>query len=99
MRRIRVDRIAFPQDSDQVTLGTGTDAVSGQTERFVVPQNLALSVLAELHAGRHPTIEVHEFDVVDWGTWWEEVPRSSVSQPGLSRRNAAVHGVERWLAV
>ena len=72
MRRLRVDRIGFPPNSDQVTLGTGTDAVSGETLRFVVPPNLALRVLAELHAGRHPTVDVHEFDVVDWSTWWQE---------------------------
>ena len=54
MRRLRVDRIAFPQDSDHVTLGTGTDAVSDETVRFVIPPNLAFRVLTELHAGRHP---------------------------------------------
>jgi hypothetical protein len=41
--------------------------------RFVIPPNLSLRVLTELHAGRHPMIDVHEFDVVDWGAWWEEV--------------------------
>jgi hypothetical protein len=38
------------------------------------PAGLGFEVLAELHAGRHPTIGVHEFDVVDWGRWWEEAP-------------------------
>jgi hypothetical protein len=56
-----------------VSLGTATDVVSGETVRFVIPPNLSFSVLTELHAGRHPTIDVHEFDVVDWGAWWEEV--------------------------
>jgi hypothetical protein len=60
-----------------VTLGVGTDAVSDETLRFVVPPNLALPVLTELHAGRHPTIDVHEFDVVDWDVWWEELPDAS----------------------
>jgi hypothetical protein len=77
MRRIRVERVAFPPGSDTLTLGTGADTVSGETPRFVVPPDLALRVLAELHAGRHPTIDVHEFDVVDWGRWWEETPRDS----------------------
>lgn len=77
MRRLRVDRVAFAPGSDQLTLGTGTEAISGETFRFIVPPNLTLRVLAELHAGRHPTIEVHEFDVLDWGLWWEEVPWAS----------------------
>lgn len=72
MRQLRVERVAFPPGSDLVTLGTGTDAVSGEEVRFVVPPDLALRVLAELHAGRHPTIEVHEFDVVAWPTWRDE---------------------------
>ena len=60
-----------------MTLGTGTDVVSGEMVRFVIPPNLSFRVLTELHAGRHPTIDVHEFDVVDWGTWWEEVSDGS----------------------
>jgi predicted transcriptional regulator len=24
--------------------------------------------------GQRPTVDVHEFDVVDWRAWWEEVP-------------------------
>jgi hypothetical protein len=77
MRRLRVELVAFPPSSDTVTLGTGADTVSGETLRFVVPRDLALRVLAELHAGRHPTIDIHEFDVVDWDRWWEEAPRDS----------------------
>lgn len=34
MRRLRVEQVAFPPGSDQVKLGTGTDAVSGETMRF-----------------------------------------------------------------
>ncbi len=72
MRSLQVKRVAFPSGSDQFTLGTGRDVVSGEEVRFVVPPDLALGVLADLRAGRHPTIDVHEFDVVDWGSWWEE---------------------------
>jgi hypothetical protein len=72
MRRLRVERVVFPRDSDQLTLGTGTDVVSGETTRFVIPPDLVLEVLTAVHGERHPTIEVHEFDVVDWSAWWAE---------------------------
>lgn len=71
VRRLRVEWVAFPPGSDQLTLGTGTDLVSGEEVRFVVPPELALSVLSELHAGRQPTIGVHEFDVLDWSAWFD----------------------------
>jgi hypothetical protein len=60
-----------------VSLGTGTDVVSGEMVRFVVPPNMTFGVLTELHAGRHPTIDVHDFDVVDWSTWWQEEAHDS----------------------
>jgi hypothetical protein len=39
----------------------------------VVPPQATLGVLATLHDGRTPDIQVHDFDVVDWTLWWEEV--------------------------
>jgi hypothetical protein len=72
MRQIRIKRIAFPEDDDRVALGTGIDLASSESIRFVVPPEAVLSILASLHAGGQPTIQVHEFDIVDWTMWWEE---------------------------
>lgn len=72
MRWVRVERVHFPPGADDLTLGTGTDLEASKPLRFVVPPKAALGVLAALHAGEKPEIKVHDFDVVDWGVWWEE---------------------------
>jgi hypothetical protein len=41
--------------------------------KIVVPPNEALRVLTELHAGGSPEVMVHDYDVVDWTAWWEEM--------------------------
>ena len=73
MRRLTVQRIYYPPDEDDLTLGTGTDLASSESIRFVVPPDAALGVLASLHSGNRPEIDVHDIDVVDWSMWWEEV--------------------------
>ena len=72
MRRVRVEGVHFPPDTDDLTLGTGTDQAASEPVRFVVPPEVVLGVLAALHSGQKPEIEVHDFDVVDWGVFWEE---------------------------
>jgi hypothetical protein len=72
IRHIRVDRVGFPPDTDELVLATGTDESDGQEKRFVVSPQEALSVLTALHAGRRPVIDVHDFDLVDWTVWWED---------------------------
>jgi len=49
------------------------DVTTSERIRFVVPPEAVLGVLASLHRGKRPKIELHDFDVVDWTTWWEEV--------------------------
>jgi hypothetical protein len=71
-RTIRVERVGFPA-SESVTVGTGRDLATAELIRFVVPPESVLLVLASLHAGENPVIHVHEFDIVDWTMWWEEV--------------------------
>ena len=73
MRRIAVERVHFPPDANELTLGTGTDLATSESVRFVVPPETTLSVLASLHAGKRPEIAVHDIDIVDWSMWWEEV--------------------------
>jgi hypothetical protein len=70
--RITVHHVAFPPDDDRLTLGVGVDESGGEV-RIVVPPKEALRVLTELHAGRYPEVDVHDFDVVDWTAWWEEI--------------------------
>ena len=72
MRLLRVEIVHFPPDADDLTLGTGTDLTTSEPARFVIPPEAVLGVLASLHAGKKPEIEVHDFDVVDWSMWWEE---------------------------
>jgi hypothetical protein len=70
---MRVERVHFSPDSDDLTLGTGIDMATSEPTRFVVPPEAVLGVLASSHAGEKPLIEVHEIDIVDWTMWWEEV--------------------------
>jgi hypothetical protein len=81
VRQIRVERIGYPEDDDRVALGMGTDLGSSESIRFVVPPEAVLTVLASLHADEQPVIPVHEFDIVDWTVWWEEVGDSEDSDP------------------
>jgi hypothetical protein len=70
--RITSQRIAFPPGTDATTLAVGVDESGGEV-RIVVPPDEALRVLTELHSGGSPEVMVHDYDVVDWTAWWEEV--------------------------
>ena len=72
MRLVRVEIVHFPPDAGDLTLGTGTDLGTSEPLRFVIPPEIVLGVLASLHAGKKPVIEVHDFDIVDWSMLWEE---------------------------
>src|SRR5436190_3067041 len=68
-RRIRLSRVAFPDDGDELILGVGTDVVTGEKLRMVIPPQEVLKVLVELHAERKPTLQVHTFDILDPWIW------------------------------
>jgi hypothetical protein len=74
LRTVQLRSIGFPEDSDDIALGTGTDTVTGEHLRVVVPPDAILKALAHLQAGRQPVVRLHEFDVVDWTAWWSEAP-------------------------
>jgi hypothetical protein len=72
MKRVQIDRMHFPPDSDGITLATGIVLATSQHIRLVVPPEAVLGVLAAVHHGNKPVLEIHDFDVVDWSAFWEE---------------------------
>ena len=73
MREVLIARVHFPPDGHDLTLATGVDLAASREIRVVVPPEEVLGVLAALHDGKQPVIEIHDFDVADWTGWWQEV--------------------------
>jgi hypothetical protein len=74
LHRVTLERVEFPPDTEFV-LGIGRhrhDEVC-----VLVPAKDVLRVLADVHAGRHPVVSVHDFDVLDWTPWDEDLAPGS----------------------
>lgn len=67
VRTVRIVRLSFPDAGADLVVGEGVDVETRERVHFIVPPDHRLSVLADAHAGRHPLLTLHPFDIVPWG--------------------------------
>jgi hypothetical protein len=72
MKRVMVGRIDFPEGSTAIGLGSGIETSTGEIVRFSVTNAKAQELMADIAQGDFPEVDVHEFEEVDWRTWFEE---------------------------
>jgi glycine cleavage system aminomethyltransferase T len=70
--RVIVSRIGFPEGSTAIGLGSGLDPSTGDVVRFSVSGPKARELMARVAQGDFPEVDLHEAEILDWRTWFEE---------------------------